>query len=73
LPKVTRDTEVPADDAGEETMNIIYRWAASKLLEDWTETTWWAEAVLPEFQRDSSDFLSTGPNPGTAPSDTSAD
>ena len=33
-------------------MNVIYRWAVSKLLEDWTETTWWAEAVLPEFARD---------------------
>jgi hypothetical protein len=36
-------------------MNVIYRWAASKLLEDWTETTWWAEAVLPEFARDAED------------------
>jgi hypothetical protein len=35
-------------------MNVIYRWAASKLLEDWTETTWWAESVLPEFARDAS-------------------
>ena len=36
-------------------MNAIYRWAASKLLADWTETTWWEDAVLPEFARDATE------------------
>jgi hypothetical protein len=45
-------------------MNVIYRWAASKLLEDWTETTWWAEAVLPEFARDATDERKRNSNAG---------
>jgi hypothetical protein len=36
-------------------MNLIYKWAASKLLADWTETTWWKDAVFPEFARDATE------------------